>query len=170
MPKRPRANPLAVPFSDYQHPTIEVLEAQNLRYALLQDSPQTVILCLYGDHGNYTLSVVHVKEDNLILFHGIYPIKACELAYTETLRLLNYLNNALPGPAFRLDPDDGDIVFRHCVHLGTDAKLDPRPFNDALALCRVALDRDLPQIATVALGQCTFAATLAARRQTVSEN
>ena len=91
-------------------------------------------------------------------------------ASTETLRLLNYLNNALPGPAFRLDPDDGDIVFRHCVHLGTDAKLDPRPFNDALALCRVALDRDLPQIATVALGQCTFAATLAARRQTVSEN
>ena len=170
MPKRPRANPLAVPFSDYQHPTIEVLEAQNLRYALLQDSPQTVILCLSGDHGNYTLSVVHVKEDNLLLFHGIYPIKACDLAYTETLRLLNYLNNALPGPAFRLDPDDGDIVFRHCVHLGTDAKVDAQPFNDALALCRVALDRDLPHIATVALGQRTFAAALATSQQTPSDN
>lgn len=170
MPKRTRSQALTVPISDYQHPAIAVLEAQSLRYALLHDSPQTVILCLSGDHGNYTLSVVHVKEDNLILFHGIYPIKAIELARTETLRLLNYLNNALPGPAFRLDPEDGDIVFRHCIHLGTDAKLDPKPFNDALALCRVALDRDLPLIPAVALGQRTFAAALADEPHTPSDN
>lgn len=170
MPKRPRANPLAVPISDYQHPAIAVLEAQNLRYALLQDSPQTVILCLSGDHGNYTLSVVHVKEDNLLLFHGIYPIKACELAYTETLRLLNYLNNALPGPAFRLDPDDGDIVFRHCLHLGTDAKLDPQPFNDALALCRAAIDRSIPLIPAVALGQSTCVSILTPSPHSPSDN
>lgn len=170
MPKRTHSQALTVPITDYQHPALAALEENELKYALRHDDPQTAILCLGGEHGNFTLSLVHVQEDDLIFIQSTYPIKACPPARAETLRLLNHLNNAMPGPAFRLDPDDGEIVFRHCVHLGTDAKLDPQCFMDALALCRFALDRSIPLIPAVALGQSTYAATLASRAHSQSDN
>jgi len=170
MPKRTHSQALTVPITDYQHPALAALEENELKYALRHDDPQTAILCLGGEHGNFTLSLVHVQEDDLIFIQSTYPIKACPPARAETLRLLNHLNNALPGPAFRLDPDDGEIVFRHCIHIGIDSKFDPQCFVDALALCRVALDRSIPLIPAVALGQCTCALALASRPGPTSDN
>ncbi len=100
----------------------------------------------------------------------VVTVENLETQTTETLRLLNHLNNGLPGPAFRLDPDDGEIVFGHCIHLGTDGKLDPSCFMDALTLCQVALDRNLPLIPAVALGQSIYATLMASVTRTLSDN
>jgi len=56
MPKRTSSKALTVPITDYQHPAISALEENDLRYALRHDDPQTAILGLGGDHGNFTLS------------------------------------------------------------------------------------------------------------------
>jgi len=66
MPKRTHSHALTVPISDYQHPAIAALEENDLKYALRHDSPQTAILCIGGDHGNFTLSLIHVQDDDLI--------------------------------------------------------------------------------------------------------
>ena len=90
----------------------------------------------------------------------VYPIKTVAPAQFETLRLLNHLNDALPGGGFRLDFSDGEITFRHCIHLG-DAPLDPESVRCALALVCYAVDHALPQLAAVALGQSTYGEALA---------
>ena len=61
---------------------------------------------------------------------------------------------------FRLDFSDGEITFRHCIHLG-DAPLDPESVRCALALVCYAVDHALPQLAAVALGQSTYGEALA---------
>ena len=66
-------------------------------------------------------------------------------AQFETLRLLNHLNDALPGGGFRLDFSDGEITFRHCLHLGA-APLDPESVRCALALVCYAVDHPLTTI------------------------
>jgi len=170
MAKRTRTQPLTVSISDYEHPAIAALEEKEVKYAVFPDSAQRILVFLGGEHGYINVSCIHDQDDGLIIFHSTYPIKAGELARAETVRLLNHLNNALPGPAFRLDPDDGEIVFRHCLHLGADGNLDPDALIDALALCRAAIDRSLPLIPAVALGQSTCASVLAPSPHSPSDN
>jgi hypothetical protein len=107
-----------------------------------------VVLCIHG------------KEAAHVGLLVVYTIKTVAPAQFETLRLLNHLNDALPGGGFRLDFSDGEITFRHCIHLG-DAPLHPESVRCALALVCYAVDHALPQLAAVALGQCNYAEVLA---------
>ena len=111
-------------------------------------------------HGNFVIIGIHSQEAAHVALLVIYPIKTVAPAQFETLRLLNHLNDALPGGGFRLDLSDGEITFRHCIHLG-DAPLDPESVRCALALVCYAVDHALPQLAAVALGQCSYADVLA---------
>ena len=112
---------------------------------------------------------IHGKEAAHVALLVVYPIKTVAPAQFETLRLLNHLNDALPGGGFRLDFSDGEITFRHCIHLG-DGLLNPESVRCALSLVCYAVDHALPQLAAVALGQCTYAEILARHNRQGGDN
>ena len=160
---RPNAKK-AIPSSDKQpehaHPLVPALRSLEIPFILEAGRPELIRLDRACRHGNFVIVGIHSQEAAHIALLVIYPIKTVASAQFETLRLLNHLNDALPGGGFRLDFSDGEITFRHCIHLG-DAPLDPESVRCALALVCYAVDHALPQLAAVALGQCNYAEVLA---------
>lgn len=160
---RPNAKK-AIPSTDqqsvYTHPLVPAFRSLEIPFTPAPERPELVRLDRSCEHGNFVVICIHGKEAAYVALLVVYPIKTVAPAQFETLRLLNHLNDALPGGGFRLDFSDGEITFRHCIHLG-DAPLDPESVRCALALVCYAVDHALPQLAAVALGQSTYGEALA---------
>jgi hypothetical protein len=142
------------------HPIAPVLRSLEIAFTPVPDRPDIVRIDRSCKNGNFNILCFHGAEGTRIGLVVIYPIKSLAPTQFETLRLLNDLNDGLPGGGFRLDFSDGEITFRHCLHLGKEA-LDPEIVDRALSMVCYAVDLALPQIAEVALGQCTYAEVLA---------
>lgn len=151
------------------HPLIPVLRSLEIPFASEPENPALVRLDRSFKNGNFVIGCIHGTAAAHVALLVIYPIKAVPTAQFETLRLLNHLNDGLPGGGFRLDFTDGEITFRHCIHLG-DEPLDPESVRCALSLVCYAVDHALPQLAPVALGQWTFAETLARHNRHDGDN
>jgi hypothetical protein len=159
-PNAKKARPSGATESVYAHPLVPALASLEITFTSTPERPELIRLDRSCKHGNFVVLCIHGKEAAHVALLVVYPIKTVAPAQFETLRLLNHLNDALPGGGFRLDFSDGEITFRHCIHLG-DAPLDPESVRCALALVCYAVDHALPQLAAVALGQCTYAEVLA---------
>jgi hypothetical protein len=146
-----------------------VLREGGGHFAQSLEQPMIIQFNRSAEHGNFSLFCIHDPEHAHLELYSIYPIAALPPARFETLRLLNHINGCLPGGAYRLDIDDGEIIFRHCVHLG-DAALDAAVMRQALDLTHLALDSFLSLIVEVALGRQTFAAALAHHDKRGGEN
>jgi hypothetical protein len=137
---------------DYQHPALQVLRDSQLKFATMDQQPERLLLGMTGSHGNFTVACVHEPDTDLLRLHVAYPIRSTANAVNAVLRLLNHLNANLPGAGYALNLDDGEIYFRHCVHLDRAGQVNPDAFVRALALSSSALDYALPLIASAA--QC----------------
>lgn len=155
--------------SVYTHPLVPVFRSLEIPFTSASERPSVIRLDRACKHGNFVVVGIHSQEAAHVALLVIYPIKTVAPAQFETLRLLNHLNDALPGGGFRLDFSDGEITFRHCIHLG-DAPLDAESVRCALALVCYAVDHALPQLAAVALGQCTYAEILARQNRQGGDN
>jgi hypothetical protein len=142
------------------HPIAPVLRSLEIAFTTVPDRPDIVRIDRSCKNGNFNILCFHGAGGSHIGLVVIYPIKSLAPTQFETLRLLNDLNDGLPGGGFRLDFSDGEITFRHCLHLGKKA-LDPEIVDSALSMICYAVDLALPKIAAVALGQCTYAEVLA---------
>jgi hypothetical protein len=160
--RKPKTSPAATPAlsSDYVHPAIAVLREGGCHFTQSLEKPAILQLNRSTQHGNFSLFCIHDPDHAHIELYSIYPIKAVPPAQFETLRLLNHINGCLPGGAYRVDFEDGEIIFRHVVHLG-DAPLVYAVMRQALDLTHYALDSFLSLITEVALGRKTCAAALA---------
>ena len=169
---RPNAKK-AIPSSDkqsvYTHPLVPAFRSLEIPFTSAPERLELIRLDRSCKNGNFVVICIHGKEAAHVALLVVYPIKTVAPAQFETLRLLNHLNDALPGGGFRLDLSDGEITFRHCIHLG-DAPLDPESVRCALALVCYAVDHALPQLASVALGQCTYAEVLARHNRQGGDN
>ena len=155
--------------SAYTHPLVPVFRSLEIPFTSAPERPELIRLDRSCKHENFGVLCIHGKEAAHVALLVLYPIKTVAPAQFETLRLLNHLNDALPGGGFRLDFSDGEITFRHCIHLG-DAPLDPESVRCALALVCYAVDHALPKLAAVALGQCTYAEILARHNRQGGDN
>jgi len=138
--------------ADYQHPALRVLRDAKLHFATMDQQPERILVGVTGSHGVFTVACVHDQDSDLIRLHVAYPIKATATAFDTVLRLLNHLNANLPGGGYLLDLNDGEISFRHCLHLDEAGRIEATSLVRALALSTSALDYALPLIASVA--QC----------------
>jgi hypothetical protein len=165
--KKPKPTPVAaVP---YEHPAIALLREGGCQFTQSPDQPRVVQLNRPGTHGSFSLILIDAPAQGHLEIYAIYPLKALAPTQFETLRLLNHINSRLPGGAYHLDFTDGEIVFRHCVHLG-EAPLSLSVFGQALALATHALDAYLPILTDVALGNRTCAEALAHHENTPGAN
>ena len=146
--------------ADYVHPAIAPLNAVKSHFTQSTEHPNIIQLNRSCTHGNFSIFCIHDTDFDHLELHVVYPIRALPATQFETLRLLNHINSSLPGGVFFLDFSDGEISFRHCVHLG-DTPLNSAAFHQALSLVGHTIDRALPLIADVALGHRTFAEALA---------
>jgi hypothetical protein len=168
-PHAKKARPSGAKTSAQTHPLAPAFRALEIPFIVEAGRPELIRLDRTCQHGNFVLVGIHSEEAAHVALLVVYPIKTVAPAQFETLRLLNHLNDALPGGGFRLDLSDGEITFRHCIHLG-DAPLDPESVRCALALVCYAVDHALPQLAAVALGPCTYAEVLARQNTPVGAN
>ncbi len=159
-PHAKKARPAGAKTSAPTHPLVPAFRSLELPFIVEAGRPELIRLDRACQHGNFVIVGLHSEEAAHVVLLVVHPIKTVAPALFETLRLLNHLNEALPGGGFRLDFSDGEITFRHCLHLGA-APLDPESVRCALALVCYAVDHALPQLAAVALGQCTYAEIVA---------
>jgi hypothetical protein len=152
------------------HPAVAALRELEFRFFVEADEQQTISFALGGENGSFNVICVHDPDRDLLCLHVVHPIRALLAAVPETIRLVNHLNQPLPGGSFRVDPDDGEISFRHAVHLGDEGRLDTQAFRSALRLVRSVLDQTLPIIIQVAHAQTTAAAAFAEWRGSDAEN
>lgn len=153
----------------YVHPAISILREGGCHFTQSLEKPAILQLNRATNHGNFSLFCIHEPEHSHIEIYSIHPIKAQPPAMFETLRLLNHINGCLPGGAYRLDFEDGEIIFRHCIHLG-EAPLPYAVLRQALDLTHYALDSFLSLINEVALGRQTYAAALGSHDTSTGEN
>lgn len=168
-PNAKKARPSGATESVYEHPLVPAFRSLEIPFIVESGRPELIRLDRSCKHGNFVIVGIHSQEAAHVALLVVYPIKTVAPAQFETLRLLNHLNDALPGGGFRLDFSDGEITFRHCIHLG-DAPLDTESVRCALALVCYAVDHALPQLAAVALGQCTYAEVLARHNRQGGDN
>jgi hypothetical protein len=168
-PNAKKTRPSDANDSAYTHPLLPALASLEIPFTSAPERPELIRLDRSCKHVNFVILCIHGKEAAHVALLVVYPIKTVAPAQFETLRLLNHLNDALPGGGFRLDFSDGEITFRHCIHLG-DAPLNPESVRCALALVCYAVDHALPQLAAVALGQCNYAEVLARHNRQGGDN
>jgi hypothetical protein len=168
--KKSKAAPATPPASQaYVHPAIAVLREGECHFTQSLERPSLLQLNRSTEHGNFSLFCIHDADHAHLELYSIYPIKALPPAQFETLRLLNHINGCIPGGAYRIDFEDGEIIFHHCLHLG-DTPLHYAVMRQALDLTHFALDSFLPLITEVALGRQTYAAALAQNEKRTGEN
>ncbi|AKC82953.1 hypothetical protein IMCC26134_09505 [Verrucomicrobia bacterium IMCC26134] len=159
--KKPKTPPQAAPAAPaYVHPAIAVLREGGCHITQSLDKPAILQLNRSTEHGNFSLFCIHDSDHAHLELYSIYPVKALPPAFFETLRLLNHINGCMPGGGYRMDFEDGEIIFRHCIHLG-DEPPGYAVLRQALDLTHFALDSFLSLITEVALGRQTCAAALA---------
>jgi hypothetical protein len=137
------------------NPVAPLLESLALHFSVSHQDPRLLVFGLSGTTGRFPGHCRFDEDNQLVILNFIIPLFALPPARAETLRLLNWLNLKLPGPAFRLDLDDGEIAFRHALAHTPAAPLSLAQLQHALALSLDTLESTLHIILDVALGRLT---------------
>ena len=154
-PPKPNRVSFSANTSPPLNPVAPLLESLSFHFSVSHQDPRLLVFGLSGTTGRFPGHCRFDEDNQLVILNFIIPLFALPPARAETLRLLNWLNLKLPGPAFRLDFDDGEIAFRHALAHTPAAPLSLAQLQHALALSLDTLETTLHIILDVALGRLT---------------